>query len=381
MHTSAFVTLALALAAAARPSRFGRRAAFTLANGQAAIAQNNDFKKLKADSPCTAGKDACVNSGFAQCVNGKFVVQPCAGGLICAALPLVNAAGTSITCTTQADVTARIAATGATAAAAPAAPPAKAPAAPPAKAPAAPPAKAPAAAPPAKAPAAAPPAGNNAAAGDLQASLTLDPSVINKGFTDDGQNPPVKGQTASTTSKNNYINFCALTLPKVPLTNGLQITGGSCNSNPIGLIPAVDKMPSAKFSNPKNGGKVTPNTAFDITLNMANLHTGVFTNAQKTYYAAPQTLDAQGLIIGHTHLVIETLTALDQTTPTDPTKFFFFKGVDNAAVNGVLTVPVAKGVPAGAYRLCTINASSNHQPVIVPVAQHGMLDDCVYFTA
>ena len=36
------------------------------------------------------------------------------------------------------------------------------------------------------------------------------------------------------------------------------------------------------------------------------------------------------------------------------------------------------GIPAGAYRLCSINSSSNHQPVIVPVAQHGSLDDCVY---
>ncbi|KAJ7640124.1 hypothetical protein B0H17DRAFT_960638 [Mycena rosella] len=406
MLSSALITLALALAASARPARFGRRAAFDLANGQAAIALNDQFKTLTADSPCTAPQDACVNQGFAQCVSGKFVIQPCAAGTICAALPLVNSAGTSITCTTQADLDARIAAvshlgalwcpilnsfifqTGATAGAA--APPAAPPTAPPAAPPAA----------PSTAPPTTPPTGNNvgggaatgsAAAQALQTSLTLDPSVICTNFTDNGQNPPTAGQSPSLTSTNNYINFCALTLPATPLTNGGQITTGSCNPTPIGLIPSVDKMPSAKFSFPKNGQTIPANVAFNITLNILNLQAGVFTNAVKTYFAAPQTLNAQGLIIGHSHVVIETLDSLDQTTPTDPQKHLFFKGINSAAVNGVLTAEVAAtnpvgvtvasgsvGVPPGAYRLCTINSSANHQPVIVPVAQHGSLDDCVY---
>lgn len=59
------------------------------------------------------GDQACVDGGFAQCISGKFVVQACSGGLTCVALPLVNKAGTSIACTTQADALARIAATGA----------------------------------------------------------------------------------------------------------------------------------------------------------------------------------------------------------------------------------------------------------------------------
>lgn len=87
---------------------------FKLANGQAAQALNKKFAGLTADSACQAGENACVDDGFAQCVGGKFVVTGCAGGLICAALPLVNSPGTSITCTTQADALARIQATGAT---------------------------------------------------------------------------------------------------------------------------------------------------------------------------------------------------------------------------------------------------------------------------
>jgi hypothetical protein len=54
------------------------------------------------------------------------------------------------------------------------------------------------------------------------------------------------------------------------------------------------------------------------------------------------------------------------------------QGINDAGVNGILSTPVATGFPAGAYRLCSINSASNHQPVIVPIAQHGSLDDCVY---
>ncbi|KAJ7166954.1 hypothetical protein C8R46DRAFT_1351156 [Mycena filopes] len=225
---------------------------------------------------------------------------------------------------------------------------------------------------------------------DLQSSFTLDPSVIQKGFLDDGQQPPVAGQFASTTSGNNFINFCALTLPGTPLTNGLQIAGGSCNAAPIGLIPSFEKMPSSKFTNPKNLATIAADTNFTITMQLNNIDAGHFTNAQKNYYAAPQQLNADGVIIGHTHFVIESIPALDTATATDPRKFVFFKGVNTGlavggAAAGEVATPVGSaskpGVPAGTYRLCSQNAAMNHQPVIVPIAQHGNLDDCVYFTA
>ena len=42
-------------------------------------------------------------------MGGKFVLESCGSGLICAALPLVNSRGTSVTCDTAADRDARIA--------------------------------------------------------------------------------------------------------------------------------------------------------------------------------------------------------------------------------------------------------------------------------
>jgi len=223
--------------------------------------------------------------------------------------------------------------------------------------------------------------GNNGnGGGDPQTSLTLDPAIIASGFANNGQDVPTAGQVPSLTSKNNFINFC-LTVPNQQITNGKQIAAGSCNPAPMGSIPSSAKMPSAKFTNPKNGDTIPANAAFTISMAINNLATGNFVNAEENYFAAPQQLNGDGLIVGHSHVVVETLQALDQTTPNDPTKFAFFKGLNDAAQGGILSASVAAGLPAGAYRLCSINTAANHQPALVPIAQHGSLDDCVYFTA
>jgi hypothetical protein len=222
-------------------------------------------------------------------------------------------------------------------------------------------------------------AGSGSNSADAQTSSALDPAVIAKGFANNGQGTPTAGQVASLTSTNNFINFC-LTVPKLPLTNGQQITTGSCNPAPMGILPSNANMPSAKFVFPANGATIKENTEFTIQMAIQNMETGNFVNAEENYFAAPQQLNGQGQIIGHSHVVVETLSALDQTTPTNPLKFAFFKGLNAAAVKGVLTADVTAGLPAGFYKLSSINTAANHQPVLVPVAQHGSLDDAVYFT-
>ena len=108
-----FSVLAAALSVHAFPVS-PRAGGFQLSNGQAAQALNAQFATLTADSACQDGTQACVGGQFAQCVGGKFAVTGCSGGTQCFALPLVNKAGTSVTCDTEADAVARIAATGAT---------------------------------------------------------------------------------------------------------------------------------------------------------------------------------------------------------------------------------------------------------------------------
>ena len=188
---------------------------------------------------------------------------------------------------------------------------------------------------------------------------------------------PDAGQEPSITSTNNFINFC-LQFPDKAKTNGQQIVEGYCNQTPMGVIAAQNKMPSAKFQSPANGDTVAANQDFTISVAIRNLETGHFTNPTTTFHMAPQVVNSAGLIKGHSHVVIEQLSSVTQTTVTDPTKFVFFKGLNSVATNGVLTADVTGGLPAGSYRLASINSAANHQPALVAVAQRGALDDMVY---
>ena len=145
----------------------------------------------------------------------------------------------------------------------------------------------------------------------------------------------------------------------------------------MGMIPATTNMPSSKFVSPKNMDTIPANQNFTIQMAISNLDTGFFVNADENYFSAPQQLGKTGNIQGHSHVVIEKLTSISQTTTTDPNTFAFFKGLNDPAQNGVLTATVSGGLPAGAYRLASINTAANHQPALAPIAQHGALDDMV----
>ncbi|KAI0033388.1 hypothetical protein K488DRAFT_47862 [Vararia minispora EC-137] len=107
---SATVTASAASSMASTSS--GSASGFQAQNAKDAQALNAKFASLTANSSCNDGDQACIGGGFAQCVGGKFQVTQCSGGTQCFALPLVNKAGTSLTCDTAADAAARIAATG-----------------------------------------------------------------------------------------------------------------------------------------------------------------------------------------------------------------------------------------------------------------------------
>ncbi|KAF9456327.1 hypothetical protein BDZ94DRAFT_1135610, partial [Collybia nuda] len=68
---------------------------------------NAKFATLKATDSCKDGEMGCVNSSFAQCVSGKWVLTPCAAGNSCFALPLVNKVGTSLSCDSPTDAASR----------------------------------------------------------------------------------------------------------------------------------------------------------------------------------------------------------------------------------------------------------------------------------
>ncbi|KAK3365174.1 hypothetical protein B0T24DRAFT_537048 [Lasiosphaeria ovina] len=221
---------------------------------------------------------------------------------------------------------------------------------------------------------------NNQNNNNANAVTTLDPAVIQTGSQSTGQNGAVAadGQANSATDNANFINFCK----GQTLTNGLQQKQGSCNGIVMGKIPANTKMVSTVITNPKNNDVVQENQTFNINLQIANLAAGSFTNATSTYYSAPQDLNGAGLIIGHTHVTVQdTGASLNPTTPLDAQQFVFFKGINDAGDGkGGLSAVVTGGLPAGNYRVCTMSSASNHQPVLMPVAQRGSQEDCRFFT-
>ncbi|KAI0030879.1 hypothetical protein K488DRAFT_87375 [Vararia minispora EC-137] len=210
---------------------------------------------------------------------------------------------------------------------------------------------------------------------DPQTSHTLDPRVISTAWENDGA---ASGATPSITSGNNFINWCLTT--GLPLMNGTIPSVATCNPVPQGAIPSPDRMPSVKFVHPPNLGTLPAGQTFVIQLAVRQLHAGLFGSATTNWYGAPQQLDADGLVMGHTHFIIEALESYTQTTPNDPTQYAFFAAVSAPAVNGVISQNVTNGLPAGVYKLSSMNAAMNHQPVVVGIPNHASLDDTVYFT-
>jgi hypothetical protein len=203
--------------------------------------------------------------------------------------------------------------------------------------------------------------------------LTLDPSVISTGSEQDGNQNATAGQSASLTSVNNFINFCA----GKTITNGQQIKTGSCNPIGMGDIVAVTNMPSAAIQSPTNGEDIAANQTFNIVLGVQGMQDGDFTNAETTYFSAPTQVNAQGIYVGHNHIVVQQIKSLADTSILDPQTFAFFKGLNDVAVNGQLTAVVTGGLGPGYYRACTISTGSNHAMLNGPVAQRGSFDDCI----
>jgi len=205
-------------------------------------------------------------------------------------------------------------------------------------------------------------------------------SNVQQGSLNTGQNQADSdpGQAASNTDAANFINICS----GKDKTNGIQKTGGSCNGITMGDIPSQDTMVSSILTFPKPGQDIDADTDFTVQVQMANLAAGSFTNPDVTYYSAPQALDSSGQIIGHTHITIQDMGGnIAPTTALDPKKFAFFLGIDDAGNGeGLLSADVTGGLAAGVYRVCSMSSSSNHQPVLMPVAQRGAQDDCTKFT-
>jgi hypothetical protein len=114
-----------------------------------------------------------------------------------------------------------------------------------------------------------------------------------------------------------------------------------------------------------------------VTIVNRNLLTGFFSDPNSEYYILAQDLDPfTGFIKGHQHITVQLISSTNAAP--DPNDFVFFKGLNDPAVDGTLSVVIPAGtLPVGLVRICSISGSESHQPVVMPVAQRGSQDDCV----
>ncbi|KAJ3036687.1 hypothetical protein HDV00_002445 [Rhizophlyctis rosea] len=221
-------------------------------------------------------------------------------------------------------------------------------------------------------------AGIDAAATNWQESLCLHPSQVQTNWFQNGIGAygQKDGQVPSLTSHNNFINYC---LGK-ETTNGRQLDNGSCNPLPMGDLPSIDKMVSSIIIYPAPGDILPANKPFTIHLKTTNLAGSSATNDKTNNFASPQQLDKHGYVIGHTHVTVQYMGP--DLTPQKPldtreTAFFLalnrhFKGDGSAEVEVV-------GLKPGGYRVCTMATQAGHQPVVMPIADRGHVDDCTKF--
>lgn len=155
-------------------------------------------------------------------------------------------------------------------------------------------------------------------------------------------------------------------------------SGSSCSSTAQGVMPSIENMVSTLITAPENGAHIDPNQPLVITLDVLNLDTGFFADADKDYYLRPQTLGSTGNIQGHQHVTIQLLNGKKAPIPKT---FAFFKGIDDVATSGGATLgtvaPPGTFSEPGTYRICSLSGSFTHQPVIMPVARRGAQDDCI----
>ncbi|KAG6549296.1 hypothetical protein Mapa_009282 [Marchantia paleacea] len=153
---------------------------------------------------------------------------------------------------------------------------------------------------------------------------------------------------------------------------------GTCSKTQLGEIPSTKHMTSTLILKPQNGATLKAGKSFEVVIKLIDLETGFFSDPDNEYYAFSQQLNNDGVVKGHSHIVIQKLRSKE--SPPDATDFEFFKGLNQADEGDGKLFQTVDGLSRGKYRLCTMASSFAHSSLIMPVAQRGPQDDCIRFS-
>ncbi|OAX82223.1 hypothetical protein ACJ72_03430 [Emergomyces africanus] len=212
--------------------------------------------------------------------------------------------------------------------------------------------------------------------------LSLNPTVLQKGSQLDGEKEALDRNevTPSKTSLNNFINYCE----GQTLTNGTKNKEGSCNGIPMGEIPSTNNMVSTLITAPVTGDVFKVNESIVFKVAVRNIEMGFYTNSNVTYLSAPQSLNSEGFVQGHTHLTVQFMgsktTGIQALDASNPIWFHSVNSPHPEHKTGGFSATLDEGLARpGFYRVCTLTAAANHQPVVMPIPKRGAQDDCTKF--
>ncbi|PHH88754.1 hypothetical protein CDD83_7086 [Cordyceps sp. RAO-2017] len=148
---------------------------------------------------------------------------------------------------------------------------------------------------------------------------------------------------------------------------------------------------STIIHHPLPGQELTADTTFDVDVSVRNLLLTDGVSADAAW--SEQRVDGEtGQIIGHVQLVIERVPRDDESPFSGELSVVYFMQLTRchmAAVAGVglvahtnrLSVRINGGLDKpGRYRVCTVAAAENQQPVTLPPVRRGSPDDCTWFS-
>ncbi len=150
----------------------------------------------------------------------------------------------------------------------------------------------------------------------------------------------------------------------------IAATDGICSETVMGVIPSIDKMPSALIKSPANRARLTG--AFKITVETKNFNPfQQVANPIQGYLSQPQSLGLNGLINGAIQVVIQHIPDPSKAPPAESISFFQIMSTNEVIVP-------ANSIPTkGLHRICTMLGAQSLQPVVMPVAKRGSQDDCI----
>jgi hypothetical protein len=167
--------------------------------------------------------------------------------------------------------------------------------------------------------------------------------------------------------------------------DGTQIRNQvSCSSTSIGQIPTRANMVSSLIVEPRNRATVQRSQEIRVRIQTRNMVSGFFSNATTQYYVSPQSMD-NGNVQGHYHITCQ---RLDGNNVLDPTRFDFFRGINDPAPNRnrvagnnrdtlEAVIPPNTLPSNGEYRICGMTGTFTHQPILSPVMRRGPIEDCI----